>query len=230
VPLFLRRRVQVTPPHGWLDGFAAVRPVLETGWEAVPIVHLLATGHAADAVLADLHPTLKAQALAELGFDEAEVKAAFRAARDGMIATDVEAWLDLHGFYTTAVEAARQLLDRGAVVYVITTKAKDFAEKLLGKCGLAIPSDRVFGLGSGPKPAVLTGLLTKHGGRCLFVEDRVKTLLAVEADPTVSRGVDLLLADWGYNTVADRQLARDHGIKVSSQAEVMGAWGADPQQ
>lgn len=210
------------PPDGWLDNFATVRPVLETGWESVPIAHLLVTGVPPAEVLRDLHTTLKTRALAEIGHDEAAVKAAFRSARDGMIQADCELWLGLHGFYKAAVEAVQHLVREDVPVFIITTKAKDFAERLLHTCGLDIPPERVFGLSSGPKPQVLARLLTERGGRCLFVEDRVQTLITVQKDKAVSSRVDLVLADWGYNTHEDRQLAQDHGVCVCSQSSLEG--------
>jgi hypothetical protein len=42
-----------------LQGFAAVRPILETGWEAVLMTHLLAQGTSPDEVIAAFHARLK---------------------------------------------------------------------------------------------------------------------------------------------------------------------------
>jgi hypothetical protein len=57
----------------------------------------------------------------------------------------------------------------------------------------------------------------------VFVEDRVDTLLEVKASP-IAEQTDLLLADWGYNTAAQRRLAADNGIRVCSQDELAKAF------
>jgi len=36
-------------------------------------------------------------------------------------------------------------------VYIITTKSQDLTIRLLARCGVSIPDERVFGLGSGSK-------------------------------------------------------------------------------
>ena len=63
-----------------------------------------------------------------------EVMAAFRRARETMIANGADAWADMHGFYPGAVAAVAFLLQSEETVFVITTKAKDFAELLLSRC------------------------------------------------------------------------------------------------
>lgn len=49
--------------------------------------------------------------------------------------------------------------------------------------GLKVPSDRIYGLGSGPKVDVLSELKARHSGSIIhFFEDRVETLEGVCSD------------------------------------------------
>eukprot|EP00038_Savillea_parva_P013950 m.9645 g.9645 ORF g.9645 m.9645 type:complete len:262 (+) comp2661_c0_seq1:83-868(+) len=205
-----------------VNNFTKVRPVLETGWESVLLVHLLSTGRTPEDIVGRFGSELKSVALNELSHDEAAIKAAFRAARDTMIAASVESWMALHDFYPHAVDTVVGLLASEVPVYVITTKAKDFAERLLAQCGILMPSDRVFGLGSGPKPQVLKQLLDSHGqgARCLFLEDRVQTLLDVQETAELQGRVDVVLADWGYNMKVDRDAASLRGVTVVAQKDL----------
>ena len=167
----------------------------------------------------DFHHRLKEEILAEYGLAEATLRAAFRAARTEWIASDERVWLDAHGFYAPAVASVRRILAHNTVrVYIITTKGKDFAVRLLRAAGLGVDPAHVYGLGSGPKPVVLRGLLGPAAPRCVFVEDRLKTLQAVRAAPGLG-GVQCALAAWGYNTAADRTTAAEAGISVIDTAE-----------
>ena len=216
-----------------LQLFAAARPFLETGFEAVPIMWVLREGAAAlERLLADFAPVLAA-AQHELGGDLAALKAAFKQAREGWIETDCDGWLASHRFYPEATAAAAALVAEAeggggdVAVYVITTKGKEFALRLLGAAGVGVPPDRVFGLGSGPKGGVLAQIVEAHGGEGavhgFFVEDRADTLAAVQAaHPATAARFELVLADWGYNTPAQRAAAAEGGCTVVAQQELAG--------
>jgi phosphoglycolate phosphatase-like HAD superfamily hydrolase len=148
-----------------LEQFALVRPILETGWEAVLLVHLLHTGTLVEALLTHFQSSLKASTMVAVGKSQAEIMAAFKTARTMWIASDVEGWLGTNRFYTTAVQAVQSLVAASSdtvKVYIITTKAKEFAVKLLAACNIAVPEERVFGLGSGRKGAVLSQIIAEH--------------------------------------------------------------------
>lgn len=146
--------------------FCTVRPILETGWEAILMVHLLLTGHAAAAVADTFHAGLPgavdvalpvicsvftalaptaAALLASLATSEAALKAQLQAVRDAWIAADPDGWLAVHGFFPAAVAAVQALCAAGEQVFVITTKDKGFTLRLLAAAGLSIPADRVCG-------------------------------------------------------------------------------------
>ncbi|CAA6662602.1 unnamed protein product [Spirodela intermedia] len=95
-------------------------------------------------------------------------------------------------------------------IYIVTTKQKRFADVLLRElAGVTIPSDKIYGLGTGPKVEVLKQLQRRpdlQGLRFHFVEDRLATLKNVIRDPELD-GWNLYLGRWGYNTEKERQEA-----------------------
>eukprot|EP00051_Salpingoeca_urceolata_P018425 m.258374 g.258374 ORF g.258374 m.258374 type:complete len:256 (-) comp19190_c0_seq1:162-929(-) len=204
-----------------LKGFETVRPSLETGWEAVVIVYLLHKGGDPDD-LVNTFTAIKQSAIKELGTSADELKRVFQLVREDWTENALDEWLALHRFYPDAVDAVQTLLARpGTAVYVITTKAKEFAVQLLSAAGLAVPHDRVFGLGSGPKADVLGQALTEHGlepASCWFFEDRLKTLEAVSL---AAPNIHLRLCDWGYNTPAHRARAVALGIPVIAASQIL---------
>lgn len=176
--------------------FSFVRPILYVGWEAILLIRLLAVGYhdppngealSKEDVFQGFHAAgIRDQALQAWGLEQADYKAAMARARNEWIASDETSWMDAHGFYVGACTAVRNYLRQhgNQDVYVITTKAKEFALKLLGKQNLfrsngddndngdntgnnndASTSDwffresQVFGLGSGPKASVLEKIL-----------------------------------------------------------------------
>lgn len=227
-----------------LEQFVQVRPVLETGWEAVLMVHLLHAGTSVEELLTTFQSDMKASTLTAVEMTEADVKAAFKEARTAWIAADIEGWLSMHTFYAEAVKAVQGLVAAAAAapdsvkVYIITTKGKEFALQLLKAASIAIPEDRVFGLGSGRKGVVLGKIMVgeqswgQHApgqARCVFMEDRLDTLFEVkrQRDMIASEKLGLLLADWGYNTQAQREKAAAEPFAVLTQ-NTLAAAAAEP--
>ena len=89
----------------------------------------------------------------------------------------------------------------------MSTKEGRFIQQLLAKGGVALPSERILGKEvKRPKYETLRQIKAAHADATLwFVEDRVKALQAVQAQPDLD-DVALFLADWGYNTAGDRAI------------------------
>ena len=171
---------------------------------------------------------LKQYMLYKLNLTKDKCNVALKESRNYLIENKFDEWLNSHTFYDGAVEAVRNMLNnnsaRGATkkrkhsnddtdngntingnenVYVITTKAKEFALKLLEQQALVsttesknnnnnkIPISNVYGLGSGPKEQVLATLIESkikelqqsqndimdnHVVIAVMVEDNVATL------------------------------------------------------
>jgi len=209
--------------------FCRLRPVMHTGFEAIPLMRLIEAGEVDDAAIFAEFPALRDGVMAREGAARERLQQVFGAIRDRLIAEDTAAWLGWNGFYPgmgalLAGAAAR------APVYIITTKQERFAALLLSHEGITLPPGRVFGLEAGrSKPEILEGLLgqPEHAGATFhFVEDRADTLHDVIAREAL-RAVRLYLVDWGYNTPQQRSEAEATGrIRVVSQTDLAAVVGA----
>jgi phosphoglycolate phosphatase-like HAD superfamily hydrolase len=210
--------------------FCKVRPCLETGWEAPLLLKLLTEDDASiDKILKEFQHGLRETVLEDLGVSVDQCKDALEKARNEWIASDKDGqdWLEAHGFYQGACDAVRKLLedpDKLPCVYIITTKAADFTQRLLEQQRLAgknapgggIPPQRIFGLGSPPKEKVLAQLLEEKGSdyAAVFVEDRLLTLDKTMSDSSISARVLPVVASWGYNTAEQQTHGKEAGYIV----------------
>lgn len=204
-------RVPARPTPDFLARFPRLRPVIETGYENVALVALLAAGHDDRSILDDFPRLCRAWMESE-GLDRAELRRRFGAARDAWLASDPEGWLQAQGFFPGVVEAINAL---DAPRCIITTKEERFTRPLVEHAGLRIEPGRVYALeafeGAG-KRSVLEALAREQpGARLHFFEDRYPTLDRLRDLPDAR----LYLADWGYNTPEERARARaDARIEV----------------
>lgn len=205
----LRPGAPPAPPPGLFEGFARLRPLVETGWEMTAVVHALHTGASPAALEKDWRPETW---LADLGVAREAATAALDAVRDEWIADDERGWLASHRFYPGVIERLHTLAGGPVAAYVVTTKEGRFARQLLRRQGVELPEGRVYGKEARrPKRAILLTLAAGgDAARVWLVEDRLPTLEGVKREPALA-GAGLFLAAWGYNTVDDRQTARRDG-------------------
>jgi phosphoglycolate phosphatase-like HAD superfamily hydrolase len=211
------------PPSALLAGYRQVRPVVETGYEAVLLMRLLYDGEAPETLLgtfAERAPAVMARA----GRDVDALKALFGATRDRWLATAADEWLASSPLYP-GIAAWMRSLPPTSAWYVVTTKERRFVARLLAYNGVPVAADRIFGLEYGkPKEAVLQELIARHPGHPVcFVEDRLATLKRCLADAKLA-GVALRLAGWGYNTEVDRREAAVLKIPVWEPADLFRAF------
>jgi phosphoglycolate phosphatase-like HAD superfamily hydrolase len=214
--------------------FAALRPAIETGWEMVVLVGILAERDAAsDAELRDAPRWASArdEYVRAHAVTPAALAAAFDAGRARWIEKDASGWLARHRFYPGIAAWLRRLVAEGQLVYVVSTKGQPFIEALLAWQGIALPSGRIIGRVVAPGPPrrekwdVLSALAAAHGvaaSGVWFVEDRLATLLEMRrrAPHFPAR---TFLAEWGY-LFRDRDpaAARAAGIPVLDLARATG--------
>lgn len=130
--------------------------------------------------------------------------------RDRWITDDLDGWLALHEFYPGTIEQLQAWTLAGVDWWIVTTKEGRFVRRLLGDRGIEIElGDRLFGKEVGrPKYQTLRELrrdrpINHRLRRIWFVEDRLKTLQAVDRESDLD-DIELFFADWGYSTPRER--------------------------
>ncbi|KAB1214351.1 hypothetical protein CJ030_MR5G000850 [Morella rubra] len=227
--------VDSTTENWIVEQMYIVRPVVETGYENVLLVRLLlemkvpaiqksssgadnpgsddrafickvSEGLTVEGILENWSK-LKPVIMEEWNENRDVLVDLFGKVRDEWIEKDLATWIGANRFYPGVPDALKFASSR---LYIVTTKQSRFADALLREiAGVAIPSERIYGLGTGPKVEVLKQLQKKpeHQGLTLhFVEDRLATLKNVIKEPELD-GWNLYLGDWGYNTQKEREEA-----------------------
>lgn len=213
------------PPAGLAERFYALRPVVETGWEMPVVLRSLLLGVVDAEIVSHWGAIAQAQIAAD-GVTPAQLAAAVDGVRDAWIAADIDHWLAQHRFYPGVIERLQQLLSSAVYPVIVTTKEGRFVRQLLGQQGIELAASQIWGKEvRQPKAETLRQLIRQfdlEGTGAIsvwFIEDRLKTLQMVQAEPDL-RDVRLYLADWGYNLPAERDVAtQDQRIRPLSLSQ-----------
>jgi phosphoglycolate phosphatase-like HAD superfamily hydrolase len=197
-------------PEALQERFCRLRPVLHTGFEAVPLMRLIKDGEVSEAdILADF-AALRDGFMAREHLSAERLQQVFGEARDRLIEQDRAEWLKWNRFYPGIRETLAAAIARHPA-FIITTKQQRFVGLLLSHHDIALPADRVFGLEQRKrKVEIMLELLARPelaGATFHFLEDRLETLMDVMDVPELGP-VRLYLGDWGYNTAAQREEAK----------------------
>ncbi|MGB3513141.1 MAG: HAD family hydrolase [Microcoleaceae cyanobacterium] len=211
--------------------FYRLRPVIEIGWEMPVLVRALVLGIEEEKIF-DRWQDIALEIITKENRDRAEIGSRLDQTRDEWIAKDLEGWLSLHEFYPGVVEKVKQLIASEVKPVIVTTKEGRFVRSLLEKQGINLsPADIIGKECKRPKYETLRILFAASGAGTIIwlVEDRLKTLLAVQKQPDLKE-VKLFLADWGYNTTTEREsVAQYPPIKLLSKSQFcqdFSAWKA----
>jgi phosphoglycolate phosphatase-like HAD superfamily hydrolase len=202
------------------DRFSRLRPLIETGWEMPVLIRALLTGISETKVVQDWS-LVRQHILEEDNLNPLQIGGILDGLRDEWIVCDRQSWLQLHEFYPHIIDKLKSLINSSTKLIIITTKEARFVLELLAKENLNLPPENVFGKEQKcPKSVTLTNLIRHNPQEAIaFVEDRWNTLKQIAANPDLN-SVKLYLADWGYNTEIERQLAQtDPRIKLISLAD-----------
>lgn len=208
-----------TMPAGLMPQFRAVRPVMETGYEATLIMRLLYEGMSAEILMDAFHHQIEALLLRDqLNVDE--LKEIFGTTRDEWIADDFASWIEMNPLFDGIADKLNQIDTDNS--FIITTKQERFVDHILSANQISFPLEQIYGLDRNlSKQQILTDLsLERPEDEILFIEDRLPTLINVITDDRLDK-VRLFLADWGYNTAEDRDSAASiKRIKTISLADI----------
>lgn len=194
------------PSKNLIDQFRQVRPVMETGYEAILIMRLLYQGESVDALLTD-YTEKKQQAMISAKKDIAFLKQLFGETRDIWINQAVDEWVMMNPLFPGIAKKLQRLNEQVPWI-IITTKQERFVTQILNAYQIELPKDKIFGLERNmSKEAVLIELLNQYPQHLFhFVEDRLPTLLKIMTNTHLEH-IKLFLATWGYNTKTDKQQA-----------------------
>ncbi len=207
-------------PQDLIAQFKLVRPIIETGFEAILAMRLLYQ----QTPLEDIYQNydgLTQTLLNEANQTTDGLKMLFGNIRDTWIENDLTEWIKQNPLFT-GVANKLQKLTQHTTWYIITTKQERFVKQILKANAIELDDHRIFGLDRNMnKPAVLKMLLNQHPGQEIyFLEDRLPTLLNVIKTPELSN-IKLIFALWGYNTSADKALAQQNAILLQELSEFL---------
>jgi phosphoglycolate phosphatase-like HAD superfamily hydrolase len=188
-----------------IQDFYRWRPLIEYGWEMPLLVWAIVQQVPAVEIEQRWHQVVQTT-LATEKLTAAAITKVMDEVRDQQIAADLPSWLALQRCYPGTIDRLRSLPPEIEPI-IITTKDGRFTRQMLENNGIDLPATGIFGKEAGqPKTATLKQLLATEPSQIWFVEDRLPTLESVINQPELNR-VQLFLADWGYNTPAERQAA-----------------------
>ncbi|MEZ5534193.1 MAG: HAD family hydrolase [Thiolinea sp.] len=207
-------------PPELMQRFQTVRPRVETGYEAPLLVRLLYNGVTTEALLADYKQQLD-QLIHSEGLDVTGLKQRFSEIRDQWIECNETEWLQMNPLFDGVADKLRGL---DALCYIVTTKQEQFVRHILQHHQIEMAAERIYGLDRQlSKQQVLEVLLNRHPEhQIIFVEDRLPTLRAMEANPALGN-IRRQLVDWGYNTPDERVSvqAAGSGIELISLTQFL---------
>lgn len=218
---------QQNPPAGLAERFYPLRPVIESGWEMPILLHALQVGYGDGDILRNwgaIAPHLTQAA----NLDPAHVAAVVDGVRDRWIHQDLDGWLSQHRFYPGVIERIQQAQQAGLELLIISTKEGRFIQQLLSQAGLNLEPRQILGKEvKRPKYQTLQQLQAKVPVPIWFIEDRINALMLVKQQPDLD-GVSLFLAAWGYNTVAEKQQARQDSrialLELETFSQAFDSW------
>jgi len=207
-----------TPPPELAEIFYRLRPVVETGWEMPVVIRAVLLG-VAEADILQNWAEIAQQIIADEKMSPAQLVAQVDGTRDEWISRDVTSWLVEHRFYPGVCDRLQAILQTDVHVAIISTKEGRFIRQLLERQGIDLTDLQIYGKEvKRPKSDILLELIEVFGNSAVFwfVEDRLKTLQVIQKRSELT-GVQLFLADWGYNTESEREQAdQDPKIQVIS--------------
>ncbi len=216
-------------PDGVAERFYRLRPVVETGWEMPVVLRAIELGKT-DAEILQNWQAIAHQLVESEQLDPKRLAATVDGVRDRWIANDLGSWLAEHRFYPGVIARLKTVLASPVHAIIISTKEKRFIQQLLQQQGVDLTNLRIYGKETQqPKFAILRELKAKFGHEATFwfVEDRLKTLEGIQQKEDLT-DVKLFLADWGYNTAAERDAAIANPtirlISLSEFTQPFAAW------
>lgn len=190
-------------PSEAIPRFCAVRPYMETGYQAILMTRLMQEGAPVEQYTTQL-AAWQARNLARLGLTKLELQQLFGAERDRWISTDLDGWLSYNRYYPGAAEALG-FLAKTARLVILTTKERRFVQQLMRREGIDFAVEDIYGLHEIVNKETTLAQFVNSGeySSVTFVEDRLATLQRMLPVPALAE-IRLAYAPWGYTTPEQR--------------------------
>jgi len=200
-------------PIEMVEKFRRVRPIIETGYEAILTMRMLHLGESIETIYKN-HTDQFQILMQEAQVDSNDLKQLFGDIRDNWIANENIDWIQQNPLYQGVAKKLISLSENN-IWYVVTTKQERFVKMILDANHIELPDQRIYGLDRNlSKIQVLTKLQNEHPKQPIqFVEDRLPTLLKVRQVPELAN-IQLYFATWGYNSPEDENQALSEGLNV----------------
>jgi phosphoglycolate phosphatase-like HAD superfamily hydrolase len=203
-------------PSEFIHRFRQIRPIIETGYEAVLTMRMLYQGETTEAICHNFADRL-AFLMLRTGISIDDLKILFDSIRDDWIAKDEDGWVAMNPLFDGVTEKLKQLNEnwQSTPWYIITTKQERFVKQILKANAIDVADEHIYGLSRNMnKVPVLTELLKIHPDETIyFIEDRYNTLINV-ANSIQSDRIKLVFALWGYNMAEEKVLAHENNFTV----------------
>lgn len=213
--------IDATLANNFAPQFYRLRPVIETGWEMPVLLRAIVLGFPEADILQNWVEIARKLTQAN-NLDATGLSQQVDGIRDQWITKDLTGWLAEHRFYPGVAERLRHWGTTSLPLYIISTKEGRFIRQLLQEQNIDLTQIEILGKeAKRPKAKILQEILHDRGNTptIWFIEDRLKTLQTVQQIPEL-KTVKLFLADWGYNTLAEREIAQqDSQIQLLSLQE-----------
>lgn len=204
-------------PQTMIDQFRLIRPIIETGYEAILAMRLLYLGETTQAITSGYVEKIQ-RLLQQARVTPDDLKKLFGETRDTWIEDNLSDWINMNPLFPGVAEKLQKLGPQTPWL-IITTKQERFVKQILKANGIELADELIFGLDRNmSKSEVLTQCLQTYPSQTIyFVEDRLPTLINVQKNDQLA-SVKLIFALWGYNTAEDKVLAAQHGF-IDQQLE-----------
>ena len=126
-----------------IEQFRELRPVLETGYEAILLMRLLQQGKSL-AAIQENNLAMVQRLLDGLDQDVTFLKQLFGATRDAWIKQSPDEWIAMNPLFDGVAEKLQRL--KGQNWYIVTTKQERFVEQILKAYQIELSADNIFGL------------------------------------------------------------------------------------
>ena len=218
--------------------FRELRPTIESGWEMVVLVGVLGEiSPAQDEGLKSAAGWASARDayVQAHGLNRLQLTQEFDASRVDWIRQDRASWVAAHRFYPGVADWLRGLIREDRLVYILSTKGKEFLDVLVESQKVPLPTERVIGKTEPRRDKwdVLAELAEKHRvdpPDLWFVEDRLETLLEMQRKAP-GFAARVFFATWGYVFAEDTLAAQRAGIPTLTLEQATGPferWEKDP--